>query len=162
MTDEDRDLAAIESAAGTLVPELTRRLREHGLGEIEVHSGSLRLRVSGGAAPSGAGPGGASVTSTAPAAPGAPAAAPGDGTADREAKRDAVVSPAVGIVVFSDGLAAGHEVTAGQAIGHVDMLGVHYDVRARHAGRVATLATESGDPVEYGQLLLEIEQPPPK
>ena len=45
MTDTDDALEAIRLAAERLVPELTERLRRHGLGEIEVAQGDLRLRV---------------------------------------------------------------------------------------------------------------------
>ena len=43
MTDAERALEAIARAARDLVPQLTERLARHGLGEIEVASGDLRL-----------------------------------------------------------------------------------------------------------------------
>ena len=46
MTDTDDALEAIRVAAERLVPELTERLRRHGLGEIEVAHGDLRQRDS--------------------------------------------------------------------------------------------------------------------
>ena len=54
MTDTDRALDAIARAATDLVPQLTERLGRHGLGEIEVSHGELRLRVAAGHAPPGA------------------------------------------------------------------------------------------------------------
>ena len=45
MTDHDAELEQIARAANELVPELTERLRRSGLGELEVRSGTLRVRV---------------------------------------------------------------------------------------------------------------------
>ena len=45
MTDADGVLDEIRRAAEELVPELTARLEQHGLAEIEVARGPLRLRV---------------------------------------------------------------------------------------------------------------------
>ena len=160
MTDERDDLAAIDDAAKSLVPELTRRLREHGLGEIEVRRGSLRVVMRATASATDAKPADtrsdgdttASAGATSPPPTGAAAQAP-----DRP-PRQQVVSPAVGIFIYADGLGTGLAVKPGQTIGRVDMLGVHYDVRAHRAGSVASLVTESGEPVEFGQVLVEIEE----
>jgi biotin carboxyl carrier protein len=139
-------LAAISHAASELVPELTERLRRHGLAEIEVARGDLRLRVS--ASPS---------RSAEPAA----AAPSSDASADRPAVAPAsgvgVVSPAVGFFVYADGLGPGLDVGKGDALGHVEMLGVRHDVRAPRRGTVRHLVAESGEAVEYGQVVLELE-----
>ena len=37
------------------------------------------------------------------------------------------------------------------------MLGVRHDVRAPRSGTVSHLVAESGEPVEYGQVLVELE-----
>jgi acetyl-CoA carboxylase biotin carboxyl carrier protein len=148
MTDSDDALDAISRAATTLIPELTERLRRHGLGEIEVAHGDLRLRVS--AAPGTAAravPGDASVVQPAPAAPSPPATGATLG----------VASPAVGFFIFADGLGPGLQVTKGDPLGHVEMLGVRHDVRAPRGGRVSHLVAESGEAVEYGQVVLELE-----
>jgi biotin carboxyl carrier protein len=68
-----------------------------------------------------------------------------------------VVSPAVGFFVYADGLGPGLDVTKGDAVGHVEMLGVKHDVRAPRAGTVRHLVAESGEAVEYGQTVVEIE-----
>ena len=151
MTDTDRALDAIARAATDLVPQLTERLGRHGLGEIEVSHGELRLRVAAGqalpAAPSAAGH--PAATADAPAAsipvtPAAPSAL-------------AVSSPAVGFFIYADGLGPGLGVTKGDALGHVEMLGVRHDVRAPRAGTVRNLVAESGEAVEYGQVVVELE-----
>lgn len=152
MTDTDRALDAIARAATDLVPQLTERLGRHGLGEIEVSNGELRLRVAAGHAQPGApstvadpvSAAAAQPTPTIPVAPAAPAAL-------------AVSSPAVGFFVYAEGLGPGLGVTKGDALGHVEMLGVRHDVRAPRAGTVRHLVAESGEAVEYGQVVVELE-----
>ncbi len=68
-----------------------------------------------------------------------------------------VTSPAVGFFAYADGLGPGLPVDKGDALGHVEMLGVRHDVRAPRSGTVRNLVTEAGEPVEYGQLLIELE-----
>ena len=68
-----------------------------------------------------------------------------------------VTSPAVGFFAYADGLGPGLGVDKGDALGHVEMLGVRHDVRAPRSGTVRNLVTEAGEPVEYGQLLIELE-----
>ena len=48
-------------------------------------------------------------------------------------------------------------VTKGDRIGYVEMLGVRHDVQAPRAGLVSHLVAESGEAVEYGQVVVEIE-----
>lgn len=150
MTDTDRALEAISVAAERLVPELTERLRRHGLGEIEVAHGDLRLRVAvapGTVAPK---PAGTVVGSEAPAAAPVAAGPPAAGTVG-------VASPAVGFFVYAEGLGPGLAVSKGDELGHVEMLGVRHDVRAPRGGTVGHLVAESGEAVEYGQVVIELE-----
>lgn len=147
MTDEQQALDAIARAANDLVPQLTERLVRHGLGEIEVSSGDLRLRVARSAVASAAvaraDRSGASVTPP----PAAAGASPSVG----------VTSPAVGFFVYADGLGPGLAVEKGDALGQVEMLGIRHDVRAPRRGTVRHLVAESGEAVEYGQVVLELE-----
>ena len=150
MTDTDHPLDAIARAAGELIPQLSERLATHGLGEIEVSRGDLRLRVAAGThAPSRPAPTEALAPATAdPAAEGGvPKPPPGVG----------VASPAVGFFVYADGLGPGLDVAKGDPVGHVEMLGVRHDVRAPRAGTVRHLVAESGEAVEYGQVVVELE-----
>jgi biotin carboxyl carrier protein len=155
MSDQSADdLDEITRAAEHLVPELAERLRRHGLAEIEVRRGELRLRVAGRpdqpAAVQGADP-----------ATGAPAAAPASGAPSSVGESVpapiGVASPAVGFFVYADGLGPGLTVAKGDAIGHVEMLGVRHDVRAPRGGVVRSLVAESGEAVEYGQVVVELE-----
>jgi acetyl-CoA carboxylase biotin carboxyl carrier protein len=159
LTDHDAELEQIARAANELIPELTERLRRSGLGELEVRSGALRVRVAVSPDGSRPAPGGPRVVSTTTAPSGQPgpgleaAAAASSGTKARHG----VTSPAVGFFAYADGLGPGLAVDKGDALGHVEMLGVRHDVRAPRSGTVRNLVTEAGDPVEYGQVLIELE-----
>jgi acetyl-CoA carboxylase biotin carboxyl carrier protein len=160
MTDADDALAAIARAADELIPQLTERLARHGLGEIEVASGNLRLRVARAAVAQAAGqPTTAASAAETRAAPG-PGAAPRTGStpsAPSVPSSLGVASPAVGFFVYADGLGPGLEVEKGDALGQVEMLGIRHDVRAPRRGTVRNLVAESGEAVEYGQVVLELE-----
>ena len=159
MTDHDAELEQIARAANELVPELTERLRRSGLGELEVRSGSLRVRVAvilDGNRPA---PGGPRVVATS-----AGSAARRAKALSRQPRRrrpgkatHGVTSPAVGFFAYADGLGPGLAVDKGDALGNVEMLGVRHDVRAPRSGSVRNLVIEAGEPVEYGQLLIELE-----
>ena len=153
MTDPDEELAAISRVVPGLIQGLTERLTRHGLGEIEVRRGDLRVRV---VAPPTAGPPAASAQSH--AAQGQAGQA-GRGHHPHPAGTDpgGVMSPAVGYFSYADGLGPGLTVEKGDALGYVDVLGVRHDVRAPRSGVVRNLVTETGEAVEYGQLLIELE-----
>lgn len=152
MTDPQDPLAQIERAAAELIPQLTERLAQLGLGEIEVRQGELRVRV---ARAIEAGP-------TAPSSRGVPPAQsslPTDrvGVVASGPSPQGITSPAVGFFVYADGLGPGLPVDKGDELGHVEMLGVRHDVRAPRRGTVRNLVTETGEAVEYGQVLIEME-----
>jgi acetyl-CoA carboxylase biotin carboxyl carrier protein len=150
MTDGQDPLEQIERAAAELIPQLTERLSQHGLGEIEVRHGDLRVRVAKAIEQPAAGP--------RPATP-SHHAVPTDrvGVVPSGPSAQGVTSPAVGFFVYADGLGPGLPVDKGDELGHVEMLGVRHDVRAPRRGTVRNLVTETGEAVEYGQLLIEME-----
>jgi acetyl-CoA carboxylase biotin carboxyl carrier protein len=155
MTEPRGAAEEIARLTAELVPALTERLRRHGLGEIEVRQGELRVRVAahapaGRAATSGEGvevtvvrPGDDVTGGTTPVGP---------------SLLDPVTSPAVGYFVYADGLGPGQSVSVGTELGFVEMLGIRHEVRAAADGVVRHLVAESGEPVEYGQLLVEIDR----
>jgi biotin carboxyl carrier protein len=154
MTDSTDALEAIRRAAADLLPQLVERLERHGLGEIEVSHGDLRLRVAGAAR----------ARATAEAVPLAvPAGAPTAMEATSSARHAeppgglGVASPAVGFFMYASGLGPGLPVEKGDPLGHVEMLGVRHDVRAPRRGMVRHLVAESGEAVEYGQVVVELE-----
>jgi|EndophyteCoNSPM_1038545.scaffolds.fasta_scaffold00658_3 acetyl-CoA carboxylase biotin carboxyl carrier protein len=150
MTDGQDPLEQIERAAAELIPQLTERLAQHGLGEIEVRHGDLRVRVARAIEQPAA--------ASRPAAP-SQHAVPSDrvGVVPSGPTAQGVTSPAVGFFVYADGLGPGLPVDKGDELGHVEMLGVRHDVRAPRRGLVRNLVTETGEAVEYGQLLIEME-----
>jgi biotin carboxyl carrier protein len=148
MTDQDA-VNAMARAAAELVPLLTERMNRLGLGEIEIRRGDLRVRV---AARDRSNP----ATGTEVGARPVISVTPSGGPADRAL--EPVRSPAVGHFVYADGLGPGLKVTAGAEIGFVEMLGVRHEVRAAGDGVVRHLVAESGEPVEYGQLLVEVDR----
>ena len=150
MTDKD-SAKAIARAAAELVPALTERLNRLGLGEIEIRHGDMRVRVAAADQPS---PGaGVDISVARPAVGVSPSSS---GAAVR--RLEPVTSPAVGHFVYADGLGPGLAVSAGAEIGFVEMLGVRHEVRAPIDGVVRHLVAESGEPVEYGQLLVEVDR----
>ena len=155
MSEQD-DLEAVERATRDLLPALTERLARHGLGEIEVVHGSLRLRVTAGqGAPAQANPAAPSsrADGARPLGPG-PAVPAASGVPTRHP----VTAPAVGHFVYAEGLGPGMTIEKGDAIGWVEMLGVRHDVRAPRRGTVGHLIAESGEAVEYGQPLVDLEE----
>jgi len=148
MTDAQRALEAVARAANELVPRLSERLERHGLDEIEVSSGELRLRVARAARSTpAAGQPDRSIASLAAPTVAAPGSAASVG----------VASPAVGFFVYADGLGPGLAVEKGDSLGQVEMLGIRHDVRAPRRGMVRHLVAETGEAVEYGQVVLELE-----
>ena len=181
--DERRaDHAAIDRLADELLPALVAKLGASGLGELDVREGGwrVRLRMPGDgrgarrAAAAGRGPGrmephashttgaplagsAAAAGATAASAAGAPAAsAPGGDPADPPT-RAVATSPAVGFFRPRPDLVAGARVRAGDRLGTVDVLGVPQEVAAPADGLVGATFVEAGDPVEYGQEIVEIE-----
>ncbi|HEU5143100.1 MAG TPA: biotin/lipoyl-containing protein [Solirubrobacterales bacterium] len=150
MTDEADPLEQIERAAAELIPQLTERLAQHGLGEIEVRHGDLRVRVARAIE-------GTKAPAVRPAS--GHSAVPSDrvGVVPSGPSAQGVTSPAVGFFVYADGLGPGLPVDKGDELGHVEMLGVRHEVRAPRRGLVRNLVTETGEAVEYGQLLIEME-----
>jgi acetyl-CoA carboxylase biotin carboxyl carrier protein len=157
MTDAEHALEAIARAANELVPQLNERLVRHGLGEIEVASGELRVRVAR-ATPAQADEPAAPMPASgrAAATPAATHAASGM-SASSVGGSVGVASPAVGFFVYADGLGPGLAVEKGDPLGQVEMLGIRHDVRAPRRGTVRHLVAESGEAVEYGQVVLELE-----
>src|SRR5580765_455248 len=153
MSEAEDPLKQIEQAAAELIPQLTERLSQHGLGEIEVRQGDLRIRVARAVAQPSA------TAATTGRAALAQSALPGDrvGVVPSGPAAQGVTSPAVGFFVYADGLGPGLPVDKGDELGHVEMLGVRHDVRAPRRGLVRNLVTEAGEAVEYGQLLIEME-----
>ena len=169
-TPEERgaDHAAIDRLADELLPALVAKLGASGLGELDVREGAWRIRlrmpVDGRASrrASGTSWGGHQPPSphAAPAAHSAPAtrsASPTNEPDPGPPTRAVATSPAVGFYRPRPDMAAGARVRAGDPLGVVDVLGIPQDVISPADGVVGASLVESGDPVEYGQEVVEIE-----
>ena len=72
--------------------------------------------------------------------------------------RVVATSPAVGYFRPRADLHAGTRVRAGDRIGGVDVLGIGQDVLAPGDGLIGATLVEAGEPVEYGQAVIVLEQ----
>ena len=149
-----------------LIETLAELLQRTGLTEIELAEGEARIRVARQPAPV--------VTAVGPSLPPAtggvsasPQAAALDANAGRrEAEADhpgAVRAPMVGTAYLTPEpgaapfIAVGSEVREGQTLLIIEAMKVMNPIRAPKGGRVSEILIQSGDPVEYGELLLVIE-----
>ena len=159
MTD-DRDEAAESRAlmvrlADEVVPALIERLAKSELGELEVREAGWRIRLrrpmSNGHALQPVGP-----RATAGHQPTSAPGGPGHGS-PRDTDRGIVTSPAVGYFTPLRGLDGGASVRSGDAIGHVDVLGVRHEVVSGVSGALKAYEVQSGEAVEYGQPIARVE-----
>jgi len=178
--DERRaDHATIDRLADEMLPALVAKLGASGLGELDVREGAWRVRLrmpadgrpgrrttgrgagrADGHAPAGHAPGGHA--SPAPAT-GGPLHEPATGTPTGDPQppdapvRAIATSPAVGFFRPSPDRSAGDRVRAGDRLGSIDVLGVLHELVAPVDGIVGATLVEAGEPVEYGQDLVEVE-----
>lgn len=180
-TPKDRlnDHAAIDRLTDDLLPALVAKLGASGLGELEVREGTWRVRLRmptdghaiAGRRPTSGRPAaratdgphgdhpradaaGPVATGRATAAAGhAPEAEPAAGPS-----RIVATSPAVGYFRPRADLRAGARVRAGDRIGSVDVLGIGQDLVAPGDGLIGATLVEAGEPVEYGQAVIVLEQ----
>ncbi len=164
------DHAAIERLADELLPALVAKLGASGLGELDVREGGWRIRLrmpaDARAARRATGPGRgghpAAPGHPTPAALGAPTARAASATPEPEEDPDpptraVATAPAVGFYRPRPELVAGARVRAGDPLGTIDVLGVPQELVSPIDGIVGASLVEPGDPVEYGQEVVEIE-----
>jgi biotin carboxyl carrier protein len=173
------DHATIARLADDLLPALAAKLGANGLGELEVREDAWRVRLrmpadGETAAARLPAPGRqASRSADAPrverrrpsvpapdptgqaatALPDAPGGMPGSGPS-----RIIATSPAVGYFRPRADLQAGAKVRAGDRIGSVDVLGIGQDLVAPGDGLVGATLVAAGEPVEYGQAVIVLQQ----
>ncbi|MCS7007007.1 MAG: acetyl-CoA carboxylase biotin carboxyl carrier protein [Thermoleophilia bacterium] len=151
-----------EAERGERIRELVRIVQESGVGEIEIEDEGMRVSVRRADEPALAAVGSPSATAVAEdVAPTEPAVAPG-------AVR--VESPMVGVFYRAPGPGAppfvdvGDVVSPGQTLCLLEAMKLFNELKAEVEGVVRAIHVENGEPVEYGQLLFEIEPlaaPPP-
>jgi biotin carboxyl carrier protein len=180
----EADLAAIDSLIDRLVPALTAKLATTHLGELEVREGEWRIRLrrpatagswngeqrrssdragrgTGSAGHDGHAPAraGGSEGHRVPTPGGSNGASPTAGLArpsHEDETRRVATSPAVGVFRPNARATVGTRVREGDALGHVDVLGIREDVLSPVDGLVGELLAEAGTAVEYGQELVVV------
>jgi acetyl-CoA carboxylase biotin carboxyl carrier protein len=170
------DHAAIDRLTDELLPALVAKLGASGLGELEVREGSWRVRLrmpADGRAAIGRrslpgrggprlpeGPRGEHGHPDTPTA-GHRGAGPGrplEATAGVGPTRVVATAPAVGYFRPQANLPAGTRVRAGDRIGGVDVLGIGQDIVAPADGLIGATLVDAGEPVEYGQAIIVLDQ----
>jgi len=144
------------SGDGLSPRELVELATEHGLAELEVEQGGLRIRIVR-EHPAGAGspPGGA-------AAP-APRAETSAAVEEHPANVVRMESPMVGTFYRAPSPTAapfvneGDVVKEGQVLCIIEAMKLMNEIESRVAGRVLKILPENAQPVEYGQVLFVIE-----
>jgi len=158
----------IARLADDVLPTLVARLERSRLGEIEVRQDGWRVRLRRNlvAADGADQPVAASARRAERKVDRSTADRPTDSAADGRLQplhpvdRGAVeiTSPGVGYFLPREGAAVGTSVRGGDVIGHVDVLGVRHDVVAPEDALLVALEAQSGQAVEYGQLLARLER----
>ena len=145
-----------------LIETLAELLQRTGLTEIELAEGEARIRVARQPAPVLASFGGGAGAALHPQ-PAAPAAEAVPARAAEPDHPGAIRAPMVGTVYLTPEpgaapfVVAGGEVKEGQTLLIIEAMKVMNPIRAPRSGRVREIMVRSGDPVEYGELLLVIE-----
>ncbi|MFM7522397.1 MAG: acetyl-CoA carboxylase biotin carboxyl carrier protein [Planctomycetota bacterium] len=142
------------------VKRLVRLMNKHGLTEIDLQQGEMRVRLS--RAVSAA----AGMVPMA-ALPAAPAAAPAAGTAPAapaEPDRAVVVkSPMVGTFYRASGpdappfVKVGDRIEPEKTVCIIEAMKVFNEIPAGVSGQVVAILVENGAPVEFGQALLKVD-----
>jgi len=143
----------------SLIETLADLLQRTGLTEIEISEGDARIRV---VREQVAAVAHAPSTPRAAAAPPVPVAAE-SASREVESHPGAVRAPMVGTVYLTPEPGAppfvslGDEIREGQTLLIIEAMKVMNPIRAPRSGRLVQLLVNSGDPVEYGELLMIIE-----
>jgi acetyl-CoA carboxylase biotin carboxyl carrier protein len=152
------------------VKKLIELLDESGIAEIEITEGEESVRISryaqgAPAAPAAPAPAPVAVAAPAPAAPaaGAPAAAPAP-HAEAEEEGFLVTAPMVGTfyAASSPGAApyvqVGDRVNEGDTLCIIEAMKMMNQIEADVSGVIKSIRVQNGEPVEYGQTLIVIDQ----
>lgn len=129
-----------------LAEEMAELVAEMGMHELKLQHKEhfIRMRRRGGEGGTAA---------PAPTAGKAPAAEP---TLVLEEFGTPVVCQNVGVFHLQASVATGTTVESNQTMGWVESMGIRQELLAPRAGTVVEILAESGDPVEYGQVLMII------
>jgi acetyl-CoA carboxylase biotin carboxyl carrier protein len=144
--------------AGLSVEQVVELAVRHNLAEIEVEAAGTRIRIVREHAPGAAGSRGETAPAIAAALP-QPAAEAVDSTAHLLT----IEAPMVGTFYRAPKpdappfVAEGDLVKEGQVIGIVEAMKLMNEIESKVAGRIAKVAVENGQPVEFGQPLFLVD-----
>ena len=138
---------AWERAVQEELPRLAGLLHTSDIEEIEIADSERSIRVRRFSKPHATSDGAPGTAGASAAAPVGPAVARAEAVGVFYRSREGEAMPVA---------EAGTEVSEGDVLGFVDVLGVMHDVVAPAHGRLLRFLTNEGDPVGYGQGIAEI------
>jgi len=143
---------AFERARAERIREVVRIVQETGVGEVTIEEDGMRVSVRRTAE---AEPAPAAATSSAPASPAEVSAAP-DGLVTVESPMIGVFyrAPEPGAPAFVE---VGDPVSVGQTLCLLEAMKLFNELKAEKPGVVRAIHAENGEPVEFGQVLFELE-----
>jgi len=146
------------------VKKLIELLDESGIAEIEITEGEESVRISRYSPNAPAAPVAAPVAIAAPVAAAPAAAAPADAAPDPEDDGFLVTAPMVGTfyAASSPGAApyvqVGDRINEGDTLCIIEAMKMMNQIEADASGVVKSIRVQNGEPVEYGQTLIVIDQ----
>lgn len=150
---------------------------ETDIAEVQLKMGGFKMKVRRSIRASTSAPAAAAVAVAAPATPPpAPAAAPVATSSSSELETEVeddesftmpIAAPKVGVmrrgryikgkkVGKAPAVEVGDTVKKGQALGFIEQLGTFWPIEAPQAGEIEGFVVEEGEPVEYGQTVVEL------
>ncbi len=146
-------LGDVDATRGERIRELVKIVQESGVGEIEIEDEGMRVSVR---------------RADEAGAVGAPLATLPDGPAGELPSAPAsdgvrIESPMVGVFYRSSSpgtppfVEVGDVVAVGQTLCLLEAMKLFNELKAEHEGRVKTIHVESGQAVEFGQVLFELD-----
>jgi oxaloacetate decarboxylase (Na+ extruding) subunit alpha len=153
-TRDDRGETVLEESREQRIRELVRIVQESGVAEVEIEDEGMRVsvrRADERPFPQAAAPFETQDEAELPVVP-----APDTGSIRVESPMVGVFyrSPEPGTPAFVD---VGDVVSPGQTLCLLEAMKLFNELKADNAGRVLSIHAENGKPVEYGQLLFELE-----
>ena len=151
-TGADNLETAFERVRSERIREVVRIVQETGVGEVMIEEEGMRVSVKR--------------TQEVPAVASAPAGAPSPGRSTERAESNGFVSveaPMIGVFYRAPEPGAepfvevGEAVAAGQTLCLLEAMKLFNELKAETPGVVRAIHVENGEPVEFGQLLFELE-----
>jgi oxaloacetate decarboxylase (Na+ extruding) subunit alpha len=160
--DESLTAGGVDQARAERIREIVRIVQESGVGEVTIEEAGMRVSVRRTPEPLEPELAGAPETESEPAAAPGPLASQTDGFVRIEAPMVGVFyrAPQPGAPPFVE---EGDTVVSGQTLCILEAMKLMNEIKADSAGIVRAIHVRNAEPVEFGQLLFELEPigPPP-